>query len=47
MPSMPPLPIKHVSQSSPFSHSGVDYFGPLFINQGMRTKKYGFVLAPV
>ena len=39
MPSMPPLPIKHVSESSPFSHSGVDYFGPLFIKSRYENKK--------
>ena len=39
MPSMPPLPIKHVSQSSPFSQSGVDFFGPLFIKSRYENKK--------
>ena len=39
MPTMPPLPTKCVSQSTPFSHSGVDYFGPLFIKSKMDTKK--------
>ena len=36
---MPPLPTKRVSQSSPFSHSGVDYFGPLFIKSMYENKK--------
>ena len=39
MPSMPPLPTKRVSQSSPFSHSGVDYFGPLFVKSRYENKK--------
>ena len=38
MPSMPPLPTKRVSQSSPFSHSGIDYFGPLFVKSRYQTK---------
>ena len=36
---MPPLPTKRVSQSSPFSHSGVDYFGPLFVKSRYENKK--------
>ncbi|MEW8544134.1 MAG: hypothetical protein AB2693_11425, partial [Candidatus Thiodiazotropha sp.] len=39
MPSMPPLPTKRVSQSAPFSYSGVDYFGPLYIKTKTETKK--------
>ena len=39
MPSMPPLPTKRVTQSSPFSHSGVDYFGPLFIKAKNENRK--------
>ena len=39
MPNMPPLPAKRVSQSTPFSHCGVDYFGPLFIKYKTETKK--------
>ena len=39
MPSMPPLPTKRVTQSSPFSHSGVDYFGPLFIKAKNKNRK--------
>ena len=39
MPSMPSLPTKRVSQSSPFSHSGVDYFGPLFVKSSNENKK--------
>ena len=39
MPTMPSLPIKRVFQSTPFSHSGIDYFGPLFIKSKMETIK--------
>ena len=39
MPSMPPLPTKRVTQSSPFSHSAVDYFGPLFIKAMNENRK--------
>ena len=39
MPSMPPLPTKGVSQSPPFSHGGVDYFGPLFIKSRYEKQK--------
>ena len=39
MPNMPPLPVKRVSQSTPFSLCGVDYFGPLFIKYKTETKK--------
>ena len=39
MPSMPPLPTHRVTPSPPFSHSGVDYFGPLFIKSKDATKK--------
>ena len=39
MPPMPPLPTKRVTQSSPFSHSGVDYFGPLFMKSKNESRK--------
>ena len=39
MPSMPPLPTKRVTQSSPFTHSGVDYFGPLFVESKNESRK--------
>ena len=39
MPSMSPLPIKRVTQSSPFSYSGVDYFGQLYIKAKNENRK--------
>ena len=31
MPLMPPIPTERVSASAPFTYTGLDYFGPLFI----------------
>ena len=39
MPPMPPLPSKHVKESVPFSYSGIDYFGPLYIKTRPSTQK--------
>lgn len=39
MPSKPPLSTKCVTQSSPFSHCGVDYFGPLFVKAKNENRK--------
>ncbi|XP_062592781.1 uncharacterized protein LOC134254255 [Saccostrea cucullata] len=39
MPLMPPLPKKRVSESAPFTYTGVDYFGPIFIKTDTGSKK--------
>ncbi|XP_061176063.1 uncharacterized protein LOC133185014 [Saccostrea echinata] len=39
MPLMPPLPKKRVSESAPFTYTGVDYFGPIFIKTETGSKK--------
>ena len=39
MPSMPPLPNKRVSETVPFTYTGVDYFGPLFIKTKAESQK--------
>ncbi|XP_070543723.1 uncharacterized protein [Ptychodera flava] len=39
MPAMAPLPRKRVTQSPPFTYTGLDYFGPLFIKETSGTKK--------
>ncbi|XP_070550457.1 uncharacterized protein [Ptychodera flava] len=36
---MAPLPRKRVTQSPPFTYTGLDYFGPLFIKETSGTKK--------
>ena len=39
MPMMQPLPTSHVSESVPFTHTGIDYFGPLFIKNKTESQK--------
>lgn len=39
MPLMPPIPTERVSASAPFTYTGVDYFGPLFIKAKKETQK--------
>ena len=39
MPLMPPIPTERVSASAPFTYTGVDYFGPLFIKVKRETQK--------
>ena len=39
MPLMPPLPTSRVSESAPFTHTGIDYFGPLFIKNKTENQK--------
>ena len=39
MPLMPPLPAERVSESPPFTYTGVDYFGPLFIKRNKNGEK--------
>lgn len=39
MPIMPPLPRKRVNESSPFTYTGVDYFGPIYVKTDGVTKK--------
>ena len=39
MPFMPPLPNSRVSQSVPFTYTGVDYFGPLYIKTKIENQK--------
>ena len=39
MPLMPPLPRKRVNESSPFTYTGVDYFGPIYVKANSGTKK--------
>ena len=39
MPFMPPLPNSRVSQSVPFTYTGVDYFGPLYITTKTENQK--------
>ena len=39
MPHMPPIPTERVSTSAPFTYTGVDYFGPLFIKTKKETQK--------
>ena len=39
MPSMPPLPSQRVTQSHPFTHTGLDYFGPLYIRDNSGSRK--------
>ena len=39
MPTLAPLPASRVSESPPFSHTGLDYMGPLYINENSEIKK--------
>ena len=39
MPLMPPIPTERVSASAPFTYTGVDYFGPLFIRTKGESQK--------
>ncbi|XP_071123445.1 uncharacterized protein [Mytilus edulis] len=39
MPLMPPLPKKRVNESAPFTYTGVDYFGPIFVKSDTGCKK--------
>ena len=39
MPLIPPLPRKRVSESAPFTYTGVDYFGPLYVKTVTGTEK--------
>ncbi|XP_078334132.1 uncharacterized protein LOC144625796 [Crassostrea virginica] len=39
MPLMPPLPRKRENESSPFTYTGVDYFGPIYVKANSGTKK--------
>ena len=39
MPLMPPLPAKRVSESPPFTYTGVDYFGPIYIKSKKGIQK--------
>ena len=39
MPLMPPLPGKRVSESTSFTYTGIDYFGPLFVKSRSETQK--------
>ncbi|KAL3109407.1 hypothetical protein niasHT_015252 [Heterodera trifolii] len=38
-PDAPDLPKKRVTETRPFNHAGVDYFGPLKVKQGATTVK--------
>ena len=39
MPSMPPIPSQRVTQSHPFTHTGLDYLGSLYIQENSRSQK--------
>lgn len=39
MPLMPPLPTERVSTAAPFTNTGIDYFGPLYIKIKGDTQK--------
>ena len=39
MPTIPPLLRKRIKESIPFSHSGIDYFGPLYVKAKPGTQK--------
>ena len=39
LPSMSPWPRKKVAKSAPFAYTGLDYFGPLYIQAGSSKKK--------
>ena len=44
MPFMPPLPNSRVSRSDPFTYTGVDYSGPLYIKTKNREPKGIYML---
>lgn len=39
MPPLAPLPNSRISEAPPFTHVGLDYFGPLFIKEDQTTRK--------
>ena len=39
MPPMSPWPKNKLTQSAPFKHTGLDYFGPLYVKSQNREKK--------
>ena len=39
MPLMPPLPKKRVNESAPFTFTGVDYFGPIYVKTENGSQK--------
>ena len=39
MPSMAPYPSQRIEESSPFSYTGLDYLGPLYVKVGTETSK--------
>ena len=44
MPLMPPIPAERVSVAVPFTNTGVDYFGPLYIKVKRYTKGMGLFI---
>ena len=44
MPTMAPLSASRVSESPPFSHTGLNYMGPLYIKENSEIKKVGVCL---
>ena len=43
LPSMSPWPRKEVAQSAPFTYTGLDYFGPLYIQAESSKERFGCV----
>ena len=39
MPLIPPFPKNRVSESAPFTYTGIDYFGPLYIKSATGSEK--------
>ena len=39
MPLIPPLYRERVKEAVPFSHSGIDYFGPMYVKANTGTQK--------
>ena len=39
MPTMPPLPSQRVRESIPFSHCGINYFGPVYVKEKSGSQK--------
>ena len=39
LPKMPPYPIARTEESKPFTHIGVDYFGPIYVRSNREMKK--------